>query len=250
MASDRAKLARGPVNQGCLARHASATLFRMTPPFQEYRVFWREFRQHFETTGAVLPSSRFLASALSRYVTECDGKPRRILEVGPGTGAVTKKIVARMTASDRFELVELNESFVANLRERFKSEPDFQRVAAQSEVLHQSVEDLSPAEPYDLIISGLPLNNFSIDLATRLLEALVRLLKPGGTLSFFQYIAVRKARAIVSARGERDRLRGVGRVLDSLLAAGEIRRDWVLANVPPAYAHHVRLDEKGWKAPV
>lgn len=220
----------------------------MKPVFHEYRVFWREFRQNFETTGAVLPSSRFLASALARFVPGAQG-PRRILEVGPGTGAVTNKIVARMAPTDHFDLVELNEAFVARLRERFQTEPDFQRVAPQSQVLHKSVEEVA-GEPYDLIISGLPLNNFSVDLASRLLQALVRLLKPGGTLSFFQYIAVRKARAMVSRRDERTRLRGVGRVLDSLLAAGEIRRDWVLANVPPAYVHHVRLDGKPWSAPV
>ena len=64
---------------------------------------------------------------------------------------------------------------------------------------------------------------------------------PGGTLSFFEYIAVRPARAMVSGAGERARLRGVGAALHRLLSKGEIRRDWVWPNVPPAWVHHVEI---------
>ena len=40
----------------------------------------------------------------------------------------------------------------------------------------------------------------------------------------------------------RERLRGISRVLESVLGEGEIRRDWVWINVPPAWVHHVRMD--------
>ena len=60
------------------------------------------------------------------------------------------------------------------------------------------MEDLPADEPYDLIISGLPLNNFSVADVERILEVMHRLLRPGGTLSFFEYIAIRPARALVS----------------------------------------------------
>ena len=40
-----------------------------------------------QTTGAILPSSRGLARAMTRPMRQAKG-PRRILEVGPGTGAV------------------------------------------------------------------------------------------------------------------------------------------------------------------
>ena len=66
------------------------------------------------------------------------------------------------------------------------------------------------------------------------------LLEPGGTLSFFEYIAVRRVKQLVSGRRERDRLRGIGQAMGELLAGGEIRRDGVWLNVPPAWVHHVR----------
>lgn len=207
----------------------------------DHRVFWREFRQNFQTTGAIAPSGRTLAKALARFVDGDMARPQRILEVGPGTGAVTTSIVGRLGPEDRLDLVELNDRFVARLRERFEQEPRFQHASTRCRVLHQPVEQVSAAEPYDLLISGLPLNNFSVELVEKILAAFRRLVRPGGVISFFEYIAIRPARAVVSGRAERDRLRGIGRAMQQLLSEGEIRRDWILPNLPPAWVHHVRL---------
>ena len=89
--------------------------------FHDERVFWRQFRQQFHTTGAVLPSGRFLARSLARYVGG-NGAGQRILEVGPGTGAVTAQIVRVLGPHDRLDLVELNDDFVRRLNERFATE--------------------------------------------------------------------------------------------------------------------------------
>jgi phosphatidylethanolamine/phosphatidyl-N-methylethanolamine N-methyltransferase len=206
----------------------------------DYRVFWKEFRSNFRTTGAVLPSGRLLARSLCRFV-DAAGPGRRILEVGPGTGAVTSCMVRRLRPEDRLDLVELNAAFVARLEDRFANDRQFASVADRCRVLHQTVESLPKATKYDLIISGLPLNNFSVATVEQLLEALLALLKPGGQLSFFQYIAIRQARWIVSGQEERARLKGITRALQSVLGPHEIRRDWIWPNVPPAWVHHIRV---------
>ena len=208
--------------------------------FHDQRVFWRQFREHFHSTGSVLPSSRFLGRALARYVGTSQA-PARVLEVGPGTGAVTTQVVRRLGAEDQFDLVELNDAFVRRLNQRFETEDEFRQVAPRSHVLHKPVEELAGGEPYDVIISGLPLNNFSVADVTRISDVLLALLHPGGTLSFFEYIAIRRARALVSGRQERARLHGIDRVLGGVLKAHEIRRDFVWRNVPPACVHHVRM---------
>jgi phospholipid N-methyltransferase len=172
------------------------------------------------------------------------GGPQRILEVGPGTGAVTAQIIKGLRNGDHFDLVELNDQFVANLRQRFLSDPPFMAVSGQSRVLHQSVEELQGGEPYDLIISGLPLNNFSVAQVETILAGFRRLLRGGGVLSFFEYMAIRPARALVSNASERTRLRGIGRAMQELLDPYEFRRDGVWLNVPPAWVHHVRLPEE------
>jgi phospholipid N-methyltransferase len=214
----------------------------------DYRVFWRQFRQAYNSTGAVLPSGRALAAALSSFVRdgEAAGKEqngaadcRRILEVGPGTGAVTVQIINDMRPQDRLVLVELNEDFVAHLRDRLPEVPAAQAARDRISIVHAAVEDLPDNEPFDLIVSGLPLNNFPVALVDQILAKLSRLMAPGGTLSFFEYVAVRRAKSLVCSNSDRERLRGIERVLGDFLKA-EVRRDMVMANVPPAWVHHVR----------
>jgi phospholipid N-methyltransferase len=221
------------------------------------RLFFREFRRTFRTTGAILPSGRRLATALARFVgrhagagapggvgsgarVPADGS-RRILEVGPGTGAVTRHIVARMGPADRLDLVEVNERFVACLREQFRSDPAWAAVADRARVLHCPIEQLPPDGAYQVVVSGLPLNNFAVDEVRRIVEVLGRLAAGGGTLSFFEYMAIRRLKALLSGRVERARLRGIGQVLSELLASREIQRESIWANVPPAWVHHVRF---------
>jgi len=92
----------------------------------DYRVFLRQFFRRYHTTGAILPSGRRLAAALCRYVGESDGTgPRRILEVGPGSGAVTARLVEVLRPDDHLTLVELNDEFVRHLQGRFAAEPSF-----------------------------------------------------------------------------------------------------------------------------
>ena len=210
----------------------------MSQRLRDYRVFWREFRANFRTTGAVMPSGRSLARASARHVGQADG-PQRILEVGPGTGAVYGPNRGGRRA-DQLDLVELNDQFVANLRQRFASDPPFMAVQGQSRVLHHGVEALHAEEPYDLVVSALPLNTPSVAQVEGFLAGFRRLLRGGGILSFFEYIAIRPARALVSGRDERARLRGIGRAMQGLLEPYEILRDCVWPNVPPATkVHHV-----------
>jgi phospholipid N-methyltransferase len=205
------------------------------------RLFLTEFRRNFRTTGALLPSGQRLSSALVHFVRESAGQPRRILEVGPGTGAVTRHLLRSMHPADRLDLVELNRSFVDCLNERFRSDPEFQPAAQRCRVLHCPVESLPTDTPYDVILSGLPMNNFAVAEVEHILAILRRLAGPGATVSFFEYMAVRRLKATVSGKAERTRLRGIGQVVGRLLKEHEIRRDHIWANVPPAYVHHVRF---------
>src|SRR3989304_3044733 len=109
----------------------------MRQQWADYRVFLREFRRTFESTGAVLPSGPALAAALARYVREGENGAgaRRILEVGPGTGAVTGHIVRAMRDGDRLELVERNDEFVARLNDRLRNDEAL-RPSADRIMLH------------------------------------------------------------------------------------------------------------------
>jgi phosphatidylethanolamine/phosphatidyl-N-methylethanolamine N-methyltransferase len=154
---------------------------------------------------------------------------------------VTGHIVRALRPGDRLDLVERNDEFVARLRERLKSDQALAPSADRITLHHAGVEELPEDRPYDVIVSGLPLNNFSVAFVEQLVGKLSRLLAPGGTLSFFEYFAIRPIKASLSKRGERERLRGIGELMGKFLADYEIRRDRVLVNVPPAWVHHVRV---------
>src|SRR5690606_40317306 len=109
--------------------------------FDDHRLFFREFWRNFHTTGAVAPSGRWLARALTRYVRHGHERAgRKILEVGPGTGAVTQYIVKSLRPDDRLDLVELNDKFVERLEHRLAHDPVFKPVAERTRVLHQCAE--------------------------------------------------------------------------------------------------------------
>lgn len=216
---------------------------------REYTTFFRQFRQRFETTGAIAPSSRFLASAMARPLRErADDGPVRILEIGPGTGAVTQTLIQHVREGDRFDLVELNETFADLLNRRFDSEPAWKRIREQSRVHVVPVQDFKADNPYDFVISGLPLNNFPTALVEEIFGAYFRLLKPGGVLSYFEYQFVRSIRTLVGKREERDRLSTIDTIMKGYTNRLRFRRDWIFVNLPPAWVQHLRSD--GHTAPV
>ena len=211
----------------------------MKQAIDDHLTFYRQFRERFETTGAIAPSSRFLARALTNPLCGRSG-PARVLEVGPGTGAVTRQLVARLREEDRFDLVELNPQFVTLLNGRFASDPHYQRVAEQSTIHAVPLQEFRTDEPYDYIISGLPLNNFPVPLVEEIFESFLRLLKPGGTLSYFEYMYVRPMRRMVAKPAEKERLTALEAVIWKYLGPHRIRQDWVFANMPPAWVQHLR----------
>jgi phosphatidylethanolamine/phosphatidyl-N-methylethanolamine N-methyltransferase len=206
----------------------------------DYGIFLKQFVEQFHTTGAVMPSGKSLAAALCRFVG-ASAAPQRILEVGPGTGAVTTTLVERMRDEDHLCLIEINQTFVTHLKTAFQERPPLRAKAHRVDVIHGRLEDLTDDGRYDLIVSGLPLNNFSVTAVEQILDGFGRLLKPGGVLSFFEYIAMRSMKSWVSSKDERERLRAIGGLLHRTLDGREIQRDWVWPNVPPAWVHHVRL---------
>jgi phospholipid N-methyltransferase len=202
--------------------------------------FFRECRRHFRTTGAVLPSSRFLARALVRHLRG-PRSPWRILEVGPGTGSVTCEIARRLVPGDRLDLVEINEHFVRLMERRLRREEVFRPWRDQVQVIHAAVEDLLGDSVYDFIVSGLPLNNFPVAQVRGIFATYNRLLKPGGMLTYYEYALVRQLKTPFVDRRERRRLFRVGRVVGGYIRNYQIDRERILINVPPATVRHLRF---------
>ena len=59
-----------------------------------YRLFFQESLRSMGPTASMFPSSRYLANALTRPIDF--RRARTVVELGPGTGAVTNEILKRM----------------------------------------------------------------------------------------------------------------------------------------------------------
>jgi phospholipid N-methyltransferase len=206
--------------------------------------FFREYRLHGRSTGSLLPSSRFLGQALVSEIRK-PRAPGKILEVGPGTGSVTRQLVRYLMPGDRLDAVEINDHFVALLEHRFEHEWAFRSRREQLHLIHAAVEDLPGEATYDFIISGLPLNNFPVTQVREIFNAYDRLLKPGGTLTYYEYVLVRQLKTPFVNRRERWRLAGVGRVVRGYIRSYQVRRQQVFINVPPAIVRHLCLKPSG-----
>jgi len=207
---------------------------------KEYAAFLKEFPRTFETTGALGPSSRGLALELVRQLKGRD-RPGRILEVGPGTGAVTSELVRVVRPDDTLELVELNQRFVDMLNERFEKEAHFKKVREITTIWAKAVEQLDPHKPFDYLVCGLPFNNFQPELVKRIFRHMIKLVKPGGHLTFFEYLWIRRVKSLAAGHSERRRLGGIGLILQRHLKRYEFHRSIVWTNIPPAVVHHLRV---------
>jgi phospholipid N-methyltransferase len=202
--------------------------------------FIREFRRHSRTTGSLLPSGRFLARALVSELRK-PRSPAAILEVGPGTGSVTQEIIRFLQPNDRLDVVEINSSFVELLRTRYEREWSMRIPREQFRVLASAVEKLPGRAVYDNIVSCLPFNNFPVAQVREIFRAYARLLKPGGTLTYYEYVFVRQLKTPFSNRHERWRLRGVGHVVRGYIKSCQVKQQPIFINVPPAIVRHLCL---------
>ncbi len=201
-------------------------------------LFLEQCRRNFAQTGALAPSSRALARAITSHVTPGDA-PRRILEVGPGTGVFTVEIARRMGPFDHLDVYEINPAFADHLEEVLLGDPAFEAARGRVTLHRRDVLALPPEALYDRIVSSLPLNNFEPEMVRAFLDAFMQHLTPGGILSYFEYVLVRALKRCVSPRPERERLRLVGEVTGEFVRRYQVRSDPVLLNLPPAVARHL-----------
>ncbi|MBS0265947.1 MAG: methyltransferase domain-containing protein [Planctomycetes bacterium] len=212
----------------------------MIQKLRETAVFFREFCGRFQTTGSIVPSSRFLAKRITRQLAERGPEPIRVLECGAGTGAFTGQIIEYLRPQDRFDLVEMNDSFVRTLERRFATEPRWQPAQGISQIHQLPLQEFQPAEPYDYIISGLPHINFPVQLVQEILDCYTRLLKPQGKMSYFEYMYIRPIRKMVTFGQERRRVHDVDAAMKAFLQQHRVTRDSILLNFPPAWVQHIR----------
>jgi phosphatidylethanolamine/phosphatidyl-N-methylethanolamine N-methyltransferase len=145
--------------------------------------FLQEWIANPQRTGAVAPSSPKLAAAMARWLPP--NPESYVLELGPGTGAVTQALINRGLREDRLVAIENNPKMARRLRERFPKAHIITGDAWQLDELLRSRSD--PIASVGAVISSLPLVNFPLEEAERLAEKIRTLLEPQGTWVQYSY---------------------------------------------------------------
>ena len=130
--------------------------------------------------GAVMPSSKVLARAVAQYVDPHSSAP--VIELVPGTWAITDALLARGVAEKRLVLVEFDPGFCALLRERY---PQATVVQGDAYNLGQTLADLH--EPAAAVASGLPLVTKPMMMRMKLLRDAFHKLQQGAPFIQFTY---------------------------------------------------------------
>ena len=129
-------------------------------------LFLREWFADPQRTGSVTPSSPKLAAAMARWLPS--DPESYVLELGPGTGAVTAALIQRGLREDRLVAIENNPKMARLLRKRF---PSAHIITGDAWHLDDLLLDRhEPIESVGAVISSLPLLNFAPERAEALAE--------------------------------------------------------------------------------
>ncbi|MCB1787681.1 MAG: methyltransferase domain-containing protein [Gammaproteobacteria bacterium] len=130
--------------------------------------------------GAVVPSSDGLAWAMARQLPL---NPGRTLELGAGTGAVTRALLARGVASQDLLSIEKDPALARELGRKFPT----LRVLTGDAARLTGLLEASHFLPVDTVVSSLPLLSMRNWTRTRILSQVFAVLAPGGQLIQFTY---------------------------------------------------------------
>ncbi len=144
--------------------------------------FFKGFLRHPRIVGSVIPSSRFLAQRILRLARLHSA--RTIVELGPGTGPITRAMLAVMTPHARLLCIEIDDAFASALRR----EPDPRLVVHHGSALELSDALREPALPApDVVVSGIPFSTMPAEMGRRILEQVWQTLAPGGRFIAYQF---------------------------------------------------------------
>jgi phosphatidylethanolamine/phosphatidyl-N-methylethanolamine N-methyltransferase len=146
-------------------------------------LFLGQMARRWRTMGAIAPSGGPLARTIARKVGDL-ADDRVIIELGPGTGVITRALVERFPRNPILA-VEVNEPFVAPLRKEFPSVTVVHGCASQLEA-HLAQYGKTP-DDVGAVVSGVPLLALPGDLPQRILASVASGLRPGRPYIQFTY---------------------------------------------------------------
>ncbi len=171
------------------------------------RTAWKDMAQ----TGSVWESSRFLVQKLLKPIVW--KSTTIIIELGTGTGVITKEILAHMHEGTSLTAYEINADFFTQTLELINGDD-------RCLLLMESAEYLRPRHApgsVDVVVSSLPLSIIPDATREAILLEIYSVLREGGTFIQYQYAPTR--------------FRMINKLYRKVLL------NYTLRNIPPAFIY-------------
>ena len=183
---------------------------RFEKKFDDEIRFFKGMMQGPKTVGAIAPTSSITARRMASVVdTVPSGLP--VLELGPGTGVITKAILARGVKPEDIVSVEYSEDFFQHLTRTY---PKVRFIHGDAFNLSKTLGALSE-QTFDSVVSAVPLLNFPMEARISMLEDLLDRIPAGRPVMQISYGPV----SPIIARPHRYHIQ---------------HYDFIVRNIPPA----------------
>jgi phospholipid N-methyltransferase len=204
--------------------------------------FVREALREFEVTGSIFPTSRWAAEALAKPL-ENRNTPKKILELGPGNGSVTVKILDQMIDGDELLICEINPRLVDLLKIRLSRSKIFQKRKKQIRFFCGPAQELPTDTKFDVIICALPFLNFDLKTVKDIFGKIMEIRSPGAMMTYYEYIGIRPISLALSSPKRKQRMKDIHQFFNRLYREHEVKRDDVWLNVLPIHIYNVDLTQ-------
>ncbi len=153
--------------------HGSGLRKALAAKFDDELKFFKGWIDKPRAVGSIVPTSSVTARRMASVIDLSSGLP--VLEVGPGTGVITRAILAHGVRPEKLYTVEYSAEFVRHLRRVY---PSINVIEGDGFDLDRTLGDMRDAT-FDSIISGVPLLNFPVARRVAYLEHLLARIPPG-----------------------------------------------------------------------
>jgi phospholipid N-methyltransferase len=154
----------------------------MASDMKQTYIFVKNFFKKPISVGSLVPSSRFLAESITQNL-DVQSQDSIVVELGPGTGAITEQIIKKIDAISQYRGIEISDEFRKHLVERFQG---IHVIAGSAQDIKELLHELEGR--IDFIISSLPFTNMPYEKALRILNGCHSLLREGGEFRMFLYL--------------------------------------------------------------
>lgn len=143
--------------------------------------FFKGWMDNSKAVGSIIPTSSITSKRMASVIDTGSGLP--VLELGPGTGVITKAILARGIKPENLYAVEYSHDFVQHLNRLYSKVNVIQGDAFN---LDKTLGDKKD-EVFDCAISGVPLLNFPVPIRVAYVEQILKRLPAGRPLVQITY---------------------------------------------------------------